>query len=196
MPKTDNQPPLAEEQKLSMEAIGTTRESYLAKIKWLQENWKGKSDSTATRIICPLIYHNLDFFGQALIADNGDYFQKEYIKIKTTVNPNELLALACLCGSQRVAEVLLKDLGKDCLSPDYAYMLDYVAASRNTVWAVSIARTLVAAGRKMPKMLVTEDEVVLEVLTKVFQPSTVTGPAVPAKTGSVISRDISKNRRP
>jgi hypothetical protein len=81
------------------------------------------------------------------------------------------LAIACLCGSQQVAEYLLKELGKNYLSPNYEYMVDYVAASENATWAVVIARKLVEAGREMPEMLVTENETVLEILARVFQPA-------------------------
>lgn len=156
-----------ETQKYLSEAIGNNSEQFEKNLNWLKNRWSGKEDGTAERVICPVLYLHTSSLNQSIIVDNLSYFEKNYIKEK--MNSNELLAIACLCGSRQIAEFLLNELKQNYLSQKYEFILGYVTASPNLEWAKEIARILSEACRPMPNdvfRLANFDTV--EVLEKIF----------------------------
>ncbi len=136
------------ETELSEEAVGKNKDVYFSNLKWLQNHWNGIDDNAAAREICPLIYNSIAPLVQAIIIDNLEFFKKEFLKEK--VDASAFLPIAYLCGSQKIAEFLLKEMKQDYLSSGNDFILGYVSASQNIAWAKSIASLYVKSGREMP----------------------------------------------
>ncbi len=147
-PGTKNFPADNANQQNYIKAIGREDAEYSTKINWLKKRWDATQDSAPARLICPLLYAPAAPLFHAVIADNFEYFKQNYNP--ESVNLNRILAIACLCGSEHIADFVLKQLKSNYLSPEQEYMLGYVAASMNTKWAENIARTMANAGKNMP----------------------------------------------
>jgi len=141
---------IEENKRIYFEAIGRVDGIYVEKLEWLVNRWVNEEDSTAARIIKPFLWHSSDPFYQSIIADNLGYFTNLYKK--ELVNPNMCLAMACLCGSQKIGEFLLNDLKLTYLTPKHEdYILGYVSSSMNKGWAKNIALLMAQSGKSMPK---------------------------------------------
>jgi len=108
-------------------AIGDNQVDYENKIDLLKKKWSLFGDSVPTRLMSPLFYAFIPTIYHAVMADNLKYFREHYNG--KNMNSNELLGVACLCGSKKIAEFLLQELKLNYLSPGHDYMLGYIAAS-------------------------------------------------------------------
>lgn len=159
---------MADYKKSCTEAIGLNVEEHTVKLAWLKEKWNNARDSHPARLICPMLSEPVSAFHHSIISNNLGYFKLNYNK--NEVNSNALLAIACLCGSEDIANFLLKQLGSNYLSTENEYVLGYVLASQNTKWAKNIASTLALAGKKMPGDLRDfADRSMVEAIGKIFQ---------------------------
>jgi hypothetical protein len=133
-------------------AIEQKDKPYEEKLEWLTNRWVNEEDSESARIIKPFLFSHAAPFYQSIIADNLDYFKKLYNQEKAKIDTNLCLVTACLSGSQKIAELLLKDLHLDYLTPSCKdTLLGYVSASNNVEWAKKIAKAMAEAGESMPK---------------------------------------------
>jgi hypothetical protein len=119
------------------------------KVSCLTEYWKTQSDSTAKRLIMPILTENPTRLASAILADDLEAFNKNY-KEKDTAQSDALLLTACLCGSRHIADLLLEQLGSSYTDEKRPNVLAYAATSPNIEWAHDIAAALAKAGKKMP----------------------------------------------
>ncbi len=155
-------------QKACQEAIGSNITVYTSKVKQIKEKWAHQSDSTPARLMGNLLSSNIPPLYHSIVADNVEYFRKNYDITK--VNSNELLAIACLCGSQKVADFLLKKLNLNYLSPGYEYILTYAATSNNIDWVKKIAEVMSQDQKEIPKDLAAfADFSVINTIEEIFE---------------------------
>jgi hypothetical protein len=85
----------------------------------------------------------------ALVEDNLDYFKFHYQEVYSS-DLEEPLVRACLCGSENIANFLLKGLHASYTDEEYRYLLGYVSASPNETLAKTIAEQIAKEGLEMP----------------------------------------------
>ena len=132
------------------EATGSVDQAYEQKLDWLLKRWFKEDDGTAARLIKPILFLSSSPFYQSIIADNLDFFKKDYNE--DSAHADQYVALACLCGSNKIAEFLLDKLNLTYLSPGCKdTILGYVSASNNVEWAKQIATIMSQNRESMPK---------------------------------------------
>ena len=155
-------------QKMDPEATSNSPSAYIAKMKWLKGKWPENKDSTAARLIKPVLYSIAPPLQHAIVADNLDYFSKHYDK--TAENSNALLAIACLCGSQNIADFLLGKMELSYTSAGHEYILSYASSSPNIEWAEAIAVSFKKAAKPIPREIYSyADDDTLDRITRIFE---------------------------
>lgn len=134
-----------------IEAAGNNKSVFHAKKSMLKKKWEeiakyGIGDCHEVRIISPILFRKLTPINVAIIADNLQYFKEKYVT-SPEVN-KEKLEIACLCGSENIANFLLKPVKKPISY--YSFMLPYVAASMNEKWIEKIALEMKQKNIPMP----------------------------------------------
>jgi len=136
-------------EKEGLKAVGSDVAGYEAKIAWLKKKWPRDSrDSTAFRVIGPVLHVSAAHICLSVMADNVKYFDSHFNSQE--IDPMSLLGLACLSGSKQVAESLMDKCQLNYLSPDCDFLLGLVCASPNIQWAKEIALTLAKADKEIP----------------------------------------------
>ncbi len=127
---------------------------FLKKMTWLKNRWEKelKKDSTAGRLIAPIIFRQTTPINVSIIADNIDYFRDRYQEACGD-DLERALQRACLCGSRNVADFLLEKLGSSYIDKGCEYVLAYACASMNEEWIREIASAMANAHREMPNLV-------------------------------------------
>ena len=140
------------DEKVYKEAVGNDLAGFEKKILSLQTKWGAKkSDSDELRLIGPLLTRKTNPVNFALMMNNVEYFKANY---KTYYKPEQykgMLILACLCGSDKIANFLLSELKADYTTKGYEFILGDVCASDNEAWAKSIAEYMFSKNVPMPE---------------------------------------------
>lgn len=122
-------------------AINDTPLFFKEKILWLQEKWGGLSknfgDSHELRNISSCVFDTITPLNAAIIVDNLAYFKEKYIQ--DTEKTYKLFQIACLCGSEGIANFLYEKLET---KPEPSTLLQLVSASQNQEWAKKIAKEI------------------------------------------------------
>ncbi len=157
-------------EKAIKEAIGVNTSLFDKKMGWLQKKWTNAKDGRVARLICPIVLHKTTPVNISIIADNLEYFEKNY-KDQYENSLDKALARACLCGSQKIAEFLLEKLHANFMTENYEYVFGYASASMNNEWVEKIATTMAAANKDMPKsiFIVGNDIKTIDKIRKIFK---------------------------
>jgi len=135
-------------------AVGEYSGVFLKKLEQLQKKWQEMPDDfPETRFIGPIIAHKLHPVNACIIADNLNYFEENYKNFYQDEDKIliKALRLACLSGSQKIAESLLKKLKADYLTEGYEFILSYVLSSGEHEWAKTIATVMAKHRKDMPQ---------------------------------------------
>jgi hypothetical protein len=152
-------------------AMGEDKDKFKEKMEWLQNKWKNRNYGLLANLICPIIFNKVKPIYIAIIADNINYFKLYY---ESECKLKEALSMACLCGSQQIADFLLKTLNQSYLSKENEYTLGYVTTSPNIEWAKNIATQMAKAGKSMPKSVYGKesDDDVIDIIENIFETTT------------------------
>lgn len=133
-------------------AIGQNFTEFSDKLNALQNEWKKwieKGDSIELRLISPILFQKTTPINLSIIADNLQYFKENYKKSYEN-NLEKALQIASLCGSQAIAEYLLKELKVDFADKKYDFVLSYASASLNDEWTLNLANTMKNVEKDLP----------------------------------------------
>lgn len=117
------------------------------KKEWLQTRWEKIIVDTPSKRLISTVLIKPTRVDEALINDDLDYFKDNY----TVDYPKKRKALeiACLCGSEKIADFLLKKLKEEFTNKKNEYLLAYASASPNQEWAKKIAKKMTESGLTM-----------------------------------------------
>lgn len=140
-----------DEQNLARGTLGPA--IFVVKYKHLKNKWETWSENHGDNEISRLMAH---IFTQptspkniALVADNVKYIEEKY-KSYSEKDLQEILQLACLCGSKNIGEFLIKKLEIDFKNENNSFVLSYTSASENSDWILELAKIMKEKGQNMP----------------------------------------------
>lgn len=149
---------------------------YNQKFQWLFAKW-AKSNCLPTYKISYILARPDDPVKHSLVLDDIDNFilhtsattpqtteaslamtsetallnNKSFQETKDGLGINfTTLKLACMCGSEKIGNYILKCLDQTYLSEECKFMLSFVCSSSNDKWALRIAQVLHDNKKKMP----------------------------------------------
>jgi hypothetical protein len=135
----------AVQRELSMQTGSANKD----KKEWLKKRWEKIVINTPSKRLMSTVLVEPDLIDNALIDDNLDYFKLHY-KEHYPKKLRKALATACLCGSETIANFLLKKLKQSFTDEKNEYLLAYASASQNEEWVKKIAMQMAGSGLKMP----------------------------------------------
>jgi hypothetical protein len=155
------------------EAIGDNSQILTEKIRWFKLQWCERSDSHPQRLIGEVITHKTPL-NAAIILDNDVCFKTQCQNLHQDIkHAFRALYQSCLCGSEKIGEHILDELGLTYTSEDCISVLEYVCASPNHAWAIKIATEMASENRALPDgvFLLCHSETTLMRIKELFKSS-------------------------
>lgn len=163
MSSNNNEIAIEKYKKSCVEAIGGKESEYQNNIKFLTEKWSKATQSTAKELVGPVLSQTTPM-NYAIIVDNDTYFKLHYADEKEKMNSNAALAIACLCGAEKIATFLLEQLNLTYSSAGHDYILRYAAESMNTKWAQKIAKEMSQSMQDVPAEISASNNIVNDMI--------------------------------
>lgn len=111
----------------------------------LCRKWLKRGDSEEKRLLSPFLKKQLHPMSHAILVDDIDYFESNYLQHYDTSELEAVFARACLCGSRNIGTMLLDKLQLSYC--DNEYILSYVCSSNNIEWVTEIANVWAKNGK-------------------------------------------------
>ncbi len=120
------------------------------KIRVLADKWNKASDSTGKRLVSKILklYKNTDSALQSILVDDPALFEKTFKESQRIHSALFWLEIACLCGSQKVANYLLIQEKVNILDSEDA--IAYALSSGNQEFALQLATLAKEKGQVDP----------------------------------------------